>query len=269
MTAYLGAGGILVPFNCPSAVSIESSRQADYRQTLDKKITVTRSLVSRRSWSVSLSTATPQQIANLQALVEGGRPPWVWVEPYAQVTNLFSPEQSVLADGSWSGDGFSVGGAVMTVDGVFAARSLVNSSGGTVDFGWRGADPDRPPVLPGVMVAFSVSLRGSGSVGISFRGSANEIISEDQIAYNSQRMERVAFNRTPPRGAVTARLWATGVRQVAAPAFSWTEDVPPWSIGRGCNRASIDGLSEDVQLAVRDTPAMRRSSLSFTVREVG
>ncbi|WDF32255.1 hypothetical protein PTW37_10250 [Arthrobacter agilis] len=218
---------------------------------------------------MDLSTATPAEAANLQALVEGGKPPWVWVEPYAQVTNLLSPGQSVLAAGTWSGAGFVEGGAVLSADGVFSPRSVLHPTGGTVDFGYRSGAMDRPAVVPDQIVRFSAYLRGTGTLRVSFRDWAGQILKETQASYSSTTLARASVASLPPAGAVSCRVWVTGALQAALPAFTWTADLAAWSVGRGCNRVSVDGLSEAVQLAVADSPALRRSAITFTIREVG
>lgn len=269
MDAFLGSGGILVPFKCPSDVGITSDRPSTYRTTLGGRVKAQRGPASRRQWSVDLSTATPAQVANLQALVEGGKPPWVWVEPYAQVTNLLSPEQSVLAPGTWAGAGVVQGGAVLTADGVYTPRTLQHATGGTMDFAYRAGSPDRPPVSPGLPVAWSLHLRGQGLLRLSFRDWAGQIISDRNTAYNNIALTKTTYTSVAPPGAAAVHLSATGALEAALPVLSWTVDAPAWSIGRGCNRVSSDGLSEAVQLAVRDAPDMRRSSISFTLTEVG
>lgn len=269
MTAYLGPAGFLAPFKCPSAVSTDQSRPSSSRTTLGGRVKAQRGPVSRRQWSVDISTATPAQVSNLHAMVEAGTPPWVWVEPYAQVTNVYSPEQSLLMPGTFSGAGVVEGGAV-NVDGVMAPRSVLHATGGTVDFGYSDGAPDRPAVVPGVPVTVSAYLRGAGVLGLSWRDWAGAVITESTTAYSNAVLARVAMaNRTPPAGAATVRIWATGAMQAAMPALTWTPDIAAWSIGRGCNRVVVDGLSEAVQLAVVAEPYMRRSGISFTVREVG
>lgn len=269
MTAYLGAAGSLVPFKCPSSVGIGAARPSSARLTLGGRVKVQRGALSRREWSVDIGTATPDEIANLQALELGGTPPWVWVEPYAQVTNMFSPEQSVLLSGTYSGAGWVEGGAV-SVDGASAPRSASHSTGGTVDFGFRGGVSDRPVVVSGVPVTVSVYARGAGVFGVSWRDWANAVISESTTAYSSATLTRQSrAGLVPPAGAATARVWVTGAFQVAMPALSWTRDLGVWSVGRGCNRVVLEGLSEAVQIAAVSDPSLRRSGLSFTVREVG
>lgn len=270
MPAYLGPVGGLVSLGGMSAPGIKMIRESSDKVTLGGRLKTQRAARPRREWSVSThGLLKPQDTAAVLALEMGGVPPWVWVEPFAQVTNVYSPEQSLLMPGTFSGAGVVEGGAV-SVDGVTSPRSVLHASGGTVDFGYRAGAADRPAVVPGLPVTVSAYIRGTGVLGVSWRDWSGGIISESTTAYSNPVLARASrVNRTPPPGAATVRFWATGVLQAAMPAISWTPDLAAWSIGRGCNRAVVDGLSEAVKLAVIAEPYMRRSGISFTVREVG
>jgi hypothetical protein len=270
VVAYIGKLGALAPFHCPSDIGIESSRPSSEETTGNGRVVEYRAPASRRRWSADIGTATPGQIAGLQSVVQGSKPPWVFVEPYAQVTNMLSPEQSVLDPGSWYGPGFSEGGSAVAADGIFALRTLNHPTGGTVDFGYRKGVTDHPVVVSGVPVTWSAYLRGAGVLAVAFRNSSGGYIGVSETrGYSHGALTRMDITRTPPAGAVSARVWATGATQAALPALSWTPAVGAWAIGRGCNRVTVRGFDEAVQLAVRDQPGLRRSSIRFTAIELG
>lgn len=197
-------------------------------------------------------------------------PPWVWVDPYAQVTNMFSPEQSVLLPGSWVGADSYEGGTAVTTDGVFAVRTLTSLAGGSMDFGYRDGVADHPAVVPGTPVTASVFARGAGSVHLAFLDWAGAVLGAELPAvYSHAGLSRVSVTATPPDGAATARLRVTGASQTAMPALTWTSDLAEWSTGHGCNRVVIQGLSESVSYATTSALGLRRTGLNFTVREVG
>lgn len=271
MPAYLGPVGGLVPLPGVTASEISSTRGGTDKVTLGGRLKTQRSPLSRREWSVSThDLLTSKQTASLLALELGGKPPWVWVEPYAQVTNLLSPAQSLTMPGTWSGTGVVEGGAV-NVGGVMSPRSVSHSTGGTVDFAFRSAGvEDRPAVVPGVPVSVSVYARGSGELGVGWRDYAGAAISSNQKAYTHGTLARVSMvNLIPPAGAVSAYIWASGFTQAAMPALTWTPALADWSVGRGCNRVVVEGLSEAVRMASTTNTLMRRSGISFTIREVG
>lgn len=270
MTAYLGPVGGLVPFEYyVGGLSVETARPFNAITTLGGNVKIQRGPASRRSWSVSIDHLSPAELSALTALEMAATPPFVFVEPKARISNVLSPEQSVLMPGAWSGSGFTAGGAV-SVDGVMAARSVMNASGGTVDFGFRDGVADRPAVVPRMPVSASAYVRGSGYLGLSWRDWSGATISETTEAYNNASLARASIsNRIPPSGAVSVRFWATGVTQAALPAVTWTSAVQSWAHGRGCNRVVMEGLSEAVNRVYYAAPNQSRSSLSFTLREVG
>ena len=271
MSAFLGTAGNLIELPIYNAKpTVAHDRAASTKRTLGGRVKVLRGARPRRVWTVSSERLTPAESAAIMALELGGTPPWVWVEPLARVTNLLSPEQSVLAPGTWSGTGVVQGGSVR-VGGAFSPRSVSHADGGFVDFIFRAAgDVDQPAVVPGIPVSVSAYLRGSGVLGISWRNYANTPISNNQKSYNNASLARVSMvNLIPPAGAATAYIWASGITQAAMPALTWTKGLADWSVGRGCNRAVIEGLSEAGQEAIFADPGASRSALSFTIREVG
>lgn len=270
MSAFLGPAGNMIELPIYNAKpSVSHDRLVSMKRTLGGRVKVQRGPRPRRVWTVNSERLTPAESAALMALEQGGTPPWVWVEPLARVTNLYSPEQSVLALGTWTGTGMVEGGAV-SVDGVMAPRSVLHASGGTVNFGYRSGSPDRPAVVPGVPISVSAYLRGTGEFCMSWQDWSGTGISASTMAYSNTTLTRVSrVNRTPPAGAATVHFWATGVLQAAMPALTWTKELADWSVGRGCNRALIEGLSEAGEEAIYDNPGASRSALSFTIREVG
>lgn len=270
MSSYLGPIGGMVPFEYyKGGLDVSADRPVKSIRTLGGRVKVQRGPLSRRTWSVSLDHLNPAELSALTALEMGGTPPFVFVEPMARVTNLFSPEQSVLMPGTFSGAGVVAGGSV-NVGGVMAPRSVLHASGGTVDFGYRDGVADRPVVVPGVPVTVSAYVRGTGLLGVSWRDWSGAVISESTAAYSNATLARSSMvNLVPPANAATVRFWATGMLQAAMPALSWTPAVQSWAVGRGCNRVILEGLSEGINRVIYAAPDQSRSSLSFTVREVG
>lgn len=267
MLAYIGSRSQgLVSFKCPSAVDITSDRPVSYKTTLGGQVKAFRGPKSRRTWSVGIGTATPNEIAALQGLLEYGTPPWVFIEPYAMVTNLLHPEQSVLMPGTWIGSA-TVGGAGVTADGTRFGRSIIAS--GNVDLHCRNSAYDRLPVVPGVAVSGSFYASGAGTARLIWINAAGGTVSITTGPAITGTLTRRIVTATPPDGAVAVQLSANGFTgTITLPAYTFTREPAVWAMGRGCNRVVVEGFSEAVQLATAD-PAMRRSSISFTAREVG
>ena len=113
--------------------------------------------------------------------------------------------------------------------------------------------------------SYSLSIAYINTAGTYFAGSPVKAFP----APASGPLVRNSVTATPPAGAATARLLITGALRMAQPAATWTQDTAPWVAGEGAPTVIARGLSKAVQLAVRESPAMRRTSASFTLDEVG
>jgi len=269
MPAYLGPSGSLVEFKIsPSTVS--ESRPSSYRTTMGGKVKVQRGKVTRRTWSVDVASASPLELSSLAALLQGGTPPWVYVDPYAQVTNLYTPDQSVLMPGTWDTSVAFVEGGAVTVGGVTIPRSVSINTANTIRFGYRDGIKLSPPAMPNVRVYASAYLQGSGTLVLTFQDYSGASVGSSSLAYNtSSGIARVAVSGIPPAGTASVQFNASGCLQAAGPAITWTDTLADWSVGRGCPAAVTEGLDEAVQIAVREANYLRRSQISFTVREIG
>ncbi len=270
MSAWIGpVGGLVEVLQYKGSLSVATARPTKAQTTLGGRVKVQRGPRSRRVWDASVDGVSPAEAAGLLSLDAGSTPPWVWVDPYAQVTNLLSPEQSVLAAGTWSGTGVLEGGSAVAPDGVRAQRTVLHATGGSMGFALRDGAIDSPPVLPGMPITYSLYVRGTGSLFISYRDWSGAILTEPGVSYSNATFARSSFQSTPPAGAASAHVRVTGALQAGNPALTWTPDVAEWAVGHGCNRAVVEGLSEAIQRASATDADGRWSSLSFTVREVG
>lgn len=274
MTAYIGPWGNLIGFKCPSGLDVSSEARSSYRTTMGGRVVEQRGPRGRRSWSASLATAMPSEVAGLEALEMGvlGKPPWVWVPPNASAQNLFAPEASVMAQGSYAST-LTPGGSVVADDGVLVPATASATAGGTITFSNPGGVLDPIPAIPGVPLTMSVYAAGAfASMTLTFRNITGAYIATHTTAVTAS-MSRHSITRTAPAGAVDAfvRVIAGSAASARAgnPAATWTPTLMPWSVGRGCNKVTVEGLSESLQMAVKDMPGMNRSSHQFTVKELG
>ena len=268
MTSYLGPAGSLIEFKCPSAEEITRADNVSLDWTLGGVQKAQYGARAPRSWRLSLATATPEQLSGLAGLAAGlyGPPPWVYVGSWAQVTNLLTPPASVCAPGSWSGAGIA-GGPVDLAGAPRPVLSVLNANGGAI-------------ILPAVPVVAGVPVTGSvwavGVTGFSteliFRDAAGVWISALSTTHPAPAggaLLRRSITRTPPSNAAYAELRVLDALRAAQPAITWTPDLASWSVGGGAPKVIARGLSQSVQLAVRDEPYMRRASASFNLEEVG
>lgn len=268
MTAYIGPIGNLIGFKCPSAEEIELADNSSLSWTMGGRQKAQYRLNAPRAWRVGIGTATPGQVAGLGGLLRGlyGPPPWTYVGPWAQVTNLLTPAASVLAAGSWTGAGVP-GGSVTLDDGSAPVLSVLSDTGASINL------PDVPAV-PGKPVTGSAWGAGDTGFTVTLRflntaGGTVSAASATTAAPLGSPLRRGHVTATPPDGTVSVRLELTGAKRAAQPAVSWTPDLAAWTVGEGAPTVIVQGLSRAVQLAVADQAFMRRSSASFTVQEVG
>lgn len=267
MPAYLGPSGSLVEFKCSTTVS--EDRPTSSRRTMGGLVKVQRGKLSRRTWDVDVSTASPAEIASLAALLQGGTPPWVYVDPYAQVTNLYTPEQSVLMPGTWDTSVAFLEGGSVTVDGLTLPRSVNIATANTIRFGYVNSVKKSPAAMPGVRVYASAYLRGTGNLVLTYQDYSGASVGSASLAYNNATLARSSVSGIPPAGTASVQFNASGCLQAAGPSITWTDTLADWSVGRGCLSSVSEGLSEAVQMAVRESNYLRRSQVSFTIREIG
>lgn len=268
MSAYLGPVGNLIGFKCPSDEEITLAENSSLSWTLGGKQKAQYNLSAPRAWQVSIGTATPQEVAGLAALMRGlyGPPPWVYVGPWAQVTNLLPPSASVLAVGSWTGSGVP-GGQVTLDDGTRPVLSALSDTGAQLDL-------PAVPVVPGEPVTGSAWGAGDTefTAQLIFRNSAGGTVSSASSTVTAplgSPLRRGGVTAWAPTGAVDVVLRLTGAKRAAQPAVTWTPDMAAWTVGGGAPKVIARGLSQALQLAVRDAAFLRRSSASFVLEEVG
>lgn len=269
MSAYLGVLGDLVLIKCPSRLQQEASRGLSERITVGgvRRVQIGPRLL--RTWDVGVEAATPDDLATLAGFVAGewGPGPFLWVDPWAQVTNLLPPARAAL-ELPWANT--SPAGPATLAPGVRAGRSLAIIDSATITH-WADPALIDIPCTPGVPVTVSIWARGAGlvlrSVVRALDGSW--LASAPATAVGSEWV-RLAVTVTPPAGAhrVTVQLEGGGV--VTRPAATWSSSVLEYHAGQGVAGVVIDGLQQDVILATREVRAHgRMASVGYRVLEVG
>ena len=270
VSSYLGQLGRLVKVKCPSNQSTERSERYTFSRTLEGRVKAQLSPLSRRSWTVDVSTATPSDMGALMAFVLGewGDGPFVWVAEGAAVTNMLTPEVGACGPAAVVSSTVSMAGPLQLPDGSWAGRSLSNPAPSpTLRFG-----PDTTPVIPGGKVTASAFVVGAGSkVGVQFRNASGAVLSQFTSAQTGVAggTTRLAVTATAPATAASCTVYATGTTLAARPALTWTEQVMEWGEGQGCTKAVITAPSQRLVLALADPLYGRYSDVSFTIQEVG
>lgn len=275
MSAFLGPRGGLVEFKCPSAESLQFAERSSFRTTLGGRVVEQRGPRPRRNWSVSVDTATPDQIAGLEALyLLNPSGEWWFLPPDALSVNMLTPAESLLMPGTYqpaateggpssADDGFRIPSTVLVPASTSAYLGVVDAASVR-----RGV-----PVIAGRTYTASAYGNGSGgTVSMVFRNSSDATIS----TVNSEPMTPARVRRqvtaVAPVGAVEVLLRfnaaSTAVR-FGAPALTAGPGLVGWGVGRGCRSVSVDGLGSAVTHAVQGVAGLNLAHHSFTVQEVG
>lgn len=234
-----------------------------------------------REWRVQISDARVDEIAHVEHLVTATVGPYVWVDSYAQVTNLLLPEESV---GNATTPSLAFGGtepmAGRLDEVVTTVRSNPAAGGGAQGIVRVGSVPV-PPAWSRRKVTASALLSTNRAAGAYvvldwLNGQGQQVGSG--VAGNAvtgmDGLRRSTVTAAPKPGAVSCRISIVYAERIARPQITWTDGPVDWGIGGGAHRVTIHSLERSRGLAVpdqggRSMAGLRRTGLSFTVREVG
>lgn len=270
MSSFLGQLGRLVKLKCPSGQATERSERYSFTRTVEGRVKAQVKPLSRRSWQVDITTATPSDIGTLMSftLGEWGNGPFVWVAEGAAVTNMLTPDVASCGPKAVQAGAVTIGGPLLLPDGSWAPRSLLNSTpASSLFFG-----PSTVPVIPGRAVTGSAFVMGTlALVGVQFYDAAGVAISSIPSSGLgvADVSTRVSVTATPPANAASCRVYTTRATQAALPALTWTPQVMEWGAGQGCDRAVISAPNQSLVLALDHPTYGRYTDVSFTIREVG
>lgn len=231
-----------------------------------------------RSWSLRIPSAHADDIAHVQVLLTATLPPYQLVTADAQVSNVLTPERSVmrsLLTGSLARAGgwpiVAVGGAWTTITGLNPAAA--GGANGLVRIGPCPTPPlwTNRPVTVSVWLATAsssgayVALEWLDAAGAAVAGTVN-----GNAVTGMDGLRRSTATGTPPWGAVSCRLGIWRAEVISQPQVTWTPSpIPEWAPGRGADRVVITGASRDTNLAVPDSYALRHGDFNLFLSEVG
>lgn len=233
---------------------------------------------ANRTWAVTIPEAEVDDVVNLQALLAATMPPYAWVTPFAQVTNVLTPEQSVLKSTSPT---LALSGAWPLAGGdgkKFAIATRVNPSAafGNIAPVTVGPAPIPPP-WAGRKVTVSSELataRAQGAyVVLQWLNAAGAVIGspiQGNAVTGMDALRRSVATGTPPAGAAACRFTNNYAEVIAQPAVTWTDAPTRWGVGGGARRVLVHGLRESIgEWAVPSDQSLIRQDVSFTVLETG
>lgn len=268
--AFLGPLGALVEFvHYKGGLSSQDSRDVSFKRTLGggRKAFMGPNL-GLREWSVSTKGLGPEQFAQFELLAAGayGSPPFWWVDPAAQVTNVLSPRMSMPGFGNeFAFSGGSAG--TMVIPGLGPVPAVTVPAGAILKVALA------TPVVAGVPLTGAVYVSGNsaGSIRAQFLNSSGTWTHDSVSQVTFGAPARISTSSVARDGDQTLdlRITSAGAFTVALPSVTWTPNLLPWSKGRGARRTVVHGISDEVVNADATTSTGRIIDFSFTVTEVG
>lgn len=241
-----------------------------------RRVRVSRTRAAR-TWSVTIPGAHADEVSNLRTLLTGSMGPFVFVDPWAQVTNVLTPEQSVLKSTS---PAISFGGSYPIADTggtgfAMFARPNPAAAGGAVGSVRIGPAPI-PPIWTYRKVTASAYLATARTAGafvtLRWLDAAGNVVGSSVVGNavtGLDGLRRSVATGTPPWGAVQCRVDTSYAEVIAQPAVTWTDEAMEWDAGNGALsvHATITGRSSEY--AAPSDRSLRRHDLSFRVYEIG
>lgn len=221
----------------------------------------------RRQWRIGLDLCTPDEVAGLHELLMSPAASLVLVDPWAQVTNVLSPEASVLRSAPAGYvplprvGGYDLDGGGRVLSAAYNADPAVGIIAGD------------GPVLPGGTVTASMWVGSpvTARVRVRFLDAAGASISyvDGSPVSGLDRLRRSIVTASVPSNAVAARVGGTGIQVAARAALTWTPHALPWDVGGAALRCVLGEVENGIEYAAQTLTGQRRTSSSVTVTEVG
>lgn len=219
--------------------------------------------------------AHADDVAHVRSLMTSTLPPYQLVTAEAQVSNVLTPERSVMSD---SNPALSLGGW-WPIAGEYQGGGALARLNPSAAFGnqapvYIGPAPV-PPVWTGRNVTASVLVAtarvGGAQVGLQWLNAAGGLVSTRWSAAvtGMDGLRRVTATGTPPAGVVACKLLVYYAEVIAQPQVTWTDAPVEWTVGNGADAVVITDLSRDTELAVPDDRNLRRGDYSLNLTEVG
>lgn len=226
---------------------------------------------SPRQWSIGGPAELVKDVAVLGEILAGLRPPYVWVEPWAQVTNLLTPRSSLWQDAADAQSSVSLAGRYPLEGGGYAASTVVQSNTAQSIIGGAA------PVVPGLPVTVSAWVAGTdarvNAQWIDSNGASISVHAGSTVT-GTDVLRRSTLTFTPgeiPSNAVAVRPFTYYTSVAARAQVTWTTGPVDWAIGGGVAQVLVTDDNTAPTWAVPD-PAFvngRRADVSFTVTEIG
>lgn len=265
---YLGTLDRMIGIKCPSSQQVQTEDRYSFQTTLEGVRKAQVKARGARTWSLGMSeatTASDESVLSQFAMGAWGVGPFWFVSSDAPVTNMLTPEVSTCGPAAKIASVISLAGPQYLGNGVYSARSLLNTDPGVIMY--FGAT--RVPVVQGKRVTASAWVTGAGAaVRLFWYNAAGSLVSSNTSTLTATATTTVRswVSAAPPADAVSCIVGAVSTSRASQPAITWSEALLPWAAGQGCPKAIVHEVSRSLVMA---TSAGVYGDLSFTVSEVG
>lgn len=265
---WIGHPGALLPLpDIRGELSRSADRSVAYKESAAgyRRAYLSARRAPLRQWKITIPVTRPDEAALLHDLLMETDPPYVWVDPWARVTNVLDPRTAGLEN---TVPVLARLGRQPLADGLWAATAGSKPGGGVVNI------PPCPVVreLPVTVSAYLGSV-GDAYVAAVFLNSnaapiGSPVVSEPVtgLALLNRASVTVAV---PPVGAVAVSLQITGASVIAHPAVTWTAELLEYGGGGGAAQVVVTTLDESFGVMGVTGAEARLADISFTVIEVG
>ena len=223
-----------------------------------------------REASFKIDNALVHEVSPLHDLINSDAGPFIMVEPFAQVTNLLTPEASNFTslNNYNRGGRWRVSGDPTTP---FVPHVILNDAASSTNEAqlWTGAGPTPPTPRP---MTASAYIGGTDAwVIMMFVDMDNNWISwaNSPKVTSLGSLHRLSVTATPPSNAVGAWVITAHANVAARAALTWTPFATDWTIGGLAQQCVVTGVNDTVGQAGYGRGWTRRASVGFTVTEVG
>ena len=253
MSAWLGVPGNMVELKCPASAAYQQAPDLSVETTLGGRDKAQVGRTIAREWSLNMGPAHQGAATALTRFQHGlyGQGPWWFIDPWAAVTNVLTPAQSLPGPRN-GGPRNAVPAGAWWVPGVGMLSHSVLTSG--------VSSFEQAPVVPGTPVTAGAYVAGEGggwvSVQVLDRTGAVISTGTTYLDLTSTPVWEEATLPAVPAAGHTARLAVSAeVQQVALVAVNWASSIGEWAPGQGCSRALVGDTTVDPVTAVNNAGA--------------
>lgn len=266
MPAFLGVSGRLVAVRASDVPVVRSARGSVVETLSGRRVAQFGRGRDHRVWTISRAALTAVEWNTLELFASGvyGRGPFIWLDPWAAVTNALSVDESLFI--GWGGDSWDRVSGVRTIADGYGVETVVPVS---LERATPGeASVEGVPVPPGVN-RFVVWVEGPGSSEVKVTVDVYDVSDVRVNTVTVTAPTGAGWRRVVvdvPDGGATVAVSIGGAVGVAGPQLVHGTVLPEsWVVGQ---RANVT-VGDSSHAPLVTIPGHSYTGLSLTLTEVG